>query len=297
LFTAQLDFGQQYATADERHLEIDVRQDTGLDCSNAAGFVVLTPRQLLTTAPLAIHANSAFALSASDGSPASAVFVDSTGNVGVGSTAPLAPLHVAFPAPLLFLQDTDSAGAGQVGLVSFRNSSAVETGWLGFGSSGNANATFMNNRAGGYTALGAGALERLIVSPAGSVGIGTASPLATLDVRGNIRFGSAGQFFPAAGEENLRIVRGIVDSTGAILVGSGFTVSHPSVGRYTITFNTPFAGTATVTATAENQGTDGEKVVQTHGVSSANATLVTRLIELGGGLTDITFHFIAIGPR
>lgn len=297
LFTATVDFGPQFTTPAQRFIEIDVRADSGLNCSNATGFETLAPRQPITPAPLATHAKSAFSLAASDGAPATAVLVDSTGNVGIGSAAPLAPLHVAFPAPLLFLQDSDNAGLGQVGLVSFRDSAAVETGWLGFGSSGNANATFMNNRAGGYTALGAGALERLIVTPAGSVGIGTASPLATLEVRGNIRFGSAGQFSPAAGEENLRIIRGVVNFDGAILIGSGFTVSHPSVGRYTITFNTPFTGAATVTATAENQGTDGEKVVQMNGVSSASATVVTRLIELGGGLQDITFHFIAVGPR
>lgn len=74
-------------------------------------------------------------------------------------------------------------------------------------------------------------------------------------------------------------------------------VSNPGQGHYTITFNTPFAGSPTVTATAEHQGADTEKVVMTDGVTSANAMLATRSIIFGGGFVNMTFHFIAVGPR
>ncbi|RJP41931.1 MAG: hypothetical protein C4547_01130, partial [Phycisphaerales bacterium] len=94
LFTVILDFEQQFATPQERHLEIEVRRDTGLNCNNPTGFVVLAPRQQLTAAPLASHARSAFALDAADGSPADAVFVDNAGNVGIGTTTPATKLHV-----------------------------------------------------------------------------------------------------------------------------------------------------------------------------------------------------------
>ncbi len=58
LFTTQLDFGAQFA-GQQRYLEIDVRPDTGLPCSNSTGFTTLGPRQALTAAP-----NADFALSA-----------------------------------------------------------------------------------------------------------------------------------------------------------------------------------------------------------------------------------------
>lgn len=302
LFTTSLDFGPQFATGAPRHLKIEVRADTGLNCANASGFIALSPRQQITAAPFATHAitaeraTAAFALSAPDGSPASAVFVDNAGSVGIGTTGPLAPLHVASPVPLLFLQDSDSAGAGQVGLLSFRNSSAVETGWLGFGSSGNANATFMNNRVGGTTALGAGALERLIVTPAGSVGIGTASPLSTLDVRGNIRFGSVGQFFPAAGEENLRIVRGVVTEQGAALAGAGWTMTHTAEGVYDLTFTASFTGLPAITATIDETRTLAPNIVELISVTPSSA----RFLLYSGvthELRDNKFHFIAVGPR
>lgn len=94
LLTATVDFGQQFAAPGARFLEIEVRQDTGLNCTQDAGYTILGPRQLLTATPLATHAKSAFALDAADGLPLSAVFVDNAGNVGIGTTSPANPLHV-----------------------------------------------------------------------------------------------------------------------------------------------------------------------------------------------------------
>ncbi|MBS0196219.1 MAG: hypothetical protein JSR77_05620 [Planctomycetes bacterium] len=58
-FAASLDFGAAAFAGQQRYLEIEVRQDTGLDCSNATGFTILTPRQELTAAPNATFAQSA----------------------------------------------------------------------------------------------------------------------------------------------------------------------------------------------------------------------------------------------
>lgn len=59
-FTAVLDFGAQFA-GQQRFLEIEVRQDTGLACANPAGFTILGPRVALTATP-----NAAFALNAAN---------------------------------------------------------------------------------------------------------------------------------------------------------------------------------------------------------------------------------------
>src|SRR5689334_22189357 len=48
LFTTAIDFGQQFVTTEPRFLQIEVRADTGLNCSNLAGLVTLGPRQALT---------------------------------------------------------------------------------------------------------------------------------------------------------------------------------------------------------------------------------------------------------
>jgi len=401
LFTVILDFDQQFATPDERHLDIEVRRDTGLNCSNPSGFVILAPRQQLTATPLASHAESAFALDAADGSPADAVFVDNAGSVGIGTLAPAAPLHVASPVPVLNLQDSDGGPSNQVGLVSFRDVSGVERGWMGFGSSSNPHAHLMNNRAGGNTALGAGGLERLTVTAGGNVGIGTlppghrldvgagflgdgialrgagsndpgyhlyegansratlglalhagiwstdaapgdivlrsstgklllqngalgsavaingnnvgigtAAPAAKLDVRGDIRLGPTGQLRATSGEENLRIIRGIVAADGRIIAGSGFAVAHPSLANYVITFNTSFAGLPSVTATAIRPDIDSHgTIVMTDGLRPSSATLVVVVAPehvhshipgspaLATFWRDLQFSFIAVGPR
>ena len=111
VFTVTIDFGQQFATPAARYLQIEVRPDTGLACATTTGFEALSPRQTLTASPLANHAKSAFALDAADGSPVNAVFVDSAGNVGVGTTTPLNTLHAVGSSPALRLQDAADPGA------------------------------------------------------------------------------------------------------------------------------------------------------------------------------------------
>ncbi len=58
LFTVSLDFGAQFF-GQQRFLEIDVRSDTGLNCSNSAGYSTLSPRQSIVAAPNAIYAIAA----------------------------------------------------------------------------------------------------------------------------------------------------------------------------------------------------------------------------------------------
>ncbi|MBL9033086.1 MAG: hypothetical protein JNM80_15415 [Phycisphaerae bacterium] len=175
LFTAVVDFGQQFATPSPRFLQIEVRADTGLNCTNGTGFVVLAPRQALTAAPLANSAKSAFSLSAADGSPANAVFVDNNGNVGIGTTTPGHSVTIANPAPTIALQDTDST-TQQVGYISYRDSGNVERGWVGYGSVGDPDLSIINARPGGDIVLN--------TFGGGLVGIGTAAPGYLLHVSG-----------------------------------------------------------------------------------------------------------------
>jgi hypothetical protein len=287
LFTASIDFGQQFASPDQRFLEIQVREDTGLGCGNGAGFVTLNPRQPLTAAPLASHANSAFALDAADGGPLNAVFVDSTGNVGIGTTTPSTPLHIeSDPMAVLILQDPGPADQ-QAGYVGFWNGNPTETAWVGFGTPGSPHFSIVNARSGGNIAL---------LPFAGNVGVGTSSPTAKLEVHGDIRLGASGQFRAAAGEESLRIIRGTVNEFGQIVRGTGFTCEHLDLATYRITFNTAFAGTPSVMATAGRDGVETPSmVVMTDGTSTTAVTLIIR--ASADFWVDQSFSFIAVGPR
>jgi len=244
-FSILLDFGAQF-TGQKRFLEIEARADTGLDCSNVGGFVLLSPRQELTPTPNAAYALAAasslnatqfggqtpsFYTSASNltgaipgaslsgsypatvniSNPAN-IFAGSgaglnnlnaaavstgllsdarlstniprinaantfgnftnsfLGKIGIGTTTPGFPLHIASTLASLALQDT-GPDATQAGYVSYRNGTGTETAWVGFGSPGDPDFSIINARPGGDIVLN--------TFGGGNVGIGTATPAAT----------------------------------------------------------------------------------------------------------------------
>ncbi len=70
------------------------------------------------------------------------------GNFGIGTTAPLAPLHLRGTAPFMVIQDNASA-ANQAGYIGFWNNLQSETGWMGFGSPGSQQFSIVNARSAG----------------------------------------------------------------------------------------------------------------------------------------------------
>ncbi len=132
----------------------------------------------------------------------------------------------------------------------------------------------------------------------GTVAIATQAPFAgepvnrlVVDSSGNVRLGNNTSLYATGGDENLRILRGTVNSAGGIVAGSGFTVSHTSTGFYQIDFNAPFFSSPTVTAA-------GDGIVTITGVYSPTVNSVLIGVgDIGGGPVDRLFHFIAIGPR
>jgi hypothetical protein len=297
VFTAQIDFGQAYATTTERWVEVSVRQDTGLGCGDLSGFVTLDPRQRMTAAPMASHAKAAFTLDAADGSPSGAVYVDNDGRVGIGTTSPAWPLHVKAAGPVLILQDTNSP-ANQAGYVTFWNNVPTETAWVGYGSPGSPDFSMYNGRAGGDLVFYAGANRVLLARSKGYIGLGTgaAVPTGKLDVRGDIKLGPSGQYQATCAEERLRVVRGKVSAAGGILLGSGFTVSRSSAGSYVIGFSPAFPAGQIPAMTVSAEWVSGSAyIAMTNGVLSSGAGV--RITNGSGTLVDQVFYFTAVGPR
>lgn len=94
--------------------------------------------------------------------------------------------------------------------------------------------------------------------------------------------------------ENLRIVRGRVSTSGLLQDGSGASVSHSVTGVYVITFDTAFNASdwPTVVVTPYSQPAQA----QVASLSSAAATINTYTRD-GVDAQDISFQFIAVGPR
>lgn len=147
VFTAPLDFGAVFGSA-ARFLEIDVRADTGLDCSMGAGFTTLGPRQAITPAPVATHALRANGLDAPDGSPTNALYVDNAGFVGIGTTSPQGPLDVRSVGGSYFRMDAVfgdlHANGGSDGFWGINND-GISTGRTEFIANGVVNLSIGNN--------------------------------------------------------------------------------------------------------------------------------------------------------
>lgn len=319
-FSTPIDFGQLFDSTAPRFLEIEVRQDTGQGCATTTGYTLLLPRYPITATPRATAAGVANSLSAPDGSPANAVFVDNDGKIGIGTEAPTHSMHVANPAPTLALQDTDS-NTEQVGYISFRDTTNVERerigdgfpgdpvdtsvvterAWVGYGSPGDPDISIINARTGGD----------IVLSPlgGGNVGIGTPSPQAKLDVRGDIRFGSGAQYFPTAADQPFAIVYGTVDDLNSghctsppipIRAGSGFSVQpSPDVtlaAAYLITFDRPFLSPPSVVASSFWDSFFGGKHVTIISITTTGFHAQV-FASLEGRNICRQFSFIAIGVR
>jgi len=263
IFTVTLDFGSSVFIGADRFLEIGVRP-TG----NLGPYTTLSPRQQITSSPYAIQTVNSQLLG---GLPASRyVAADAGGNVGIGLPVPSYKLHVV---------DSGSAGLR----VQTNGNGGQVASFGGFGD-------FLidaNNVVGG----------RLTVKQTGNVGIGTANPQARLDVRGDVKLGNSGQLFAMGGEEDLRIVRGTVDLNGNILSGSGFQVFHSDTGEYTITFNTSFPSTPSITTTIDGNGARWSIFCQTWETSQFGFNISTYEPGQTGAFHSFGFHFIAVGPR
>lgn len=129
-----------------------------------------------------------------------------------------------------------------------------------------------------------------------SVGIGTTTPQAALDVRGDILLGTSGTLHATSGPEKLRIVRGRVSSAGTALSGSGFTSSRTRAGAYLIGFSPTFPAGSAPAVTVSAEWTAGSAyVAMTNGVLHTATGI--RITNGSGTLVDQSFYFIAVGPR
>ena len=199
-----------------------------------------------------------------------------SGNVGIGTATPQARLDVASGNGSYVRVDNthgDLHGNGGVdGAFGLYNDSGP-TGRIDIIGGGNSLMALLHN---------------------GNVGIGAPAPTTKLDVRGDVKLGTTGQYFATGGAENLRVVRGTVSSDGNIYFGSGFSVFHGTLGIYDIAFSAPFPAAPTITATVEYSG-GAPLFAMTYLVNPSGVRIL--LINHAGAPVDGIFHFTAIGTK
>lgn len=135
--------------------------------------------------------------------------------------------------------------------------------------------------------------NQFLIRASGGVGIGTANPADVLDVRGNVRLGTNGEYFATAGSENLRIVRGIVEPGGTIYNGTGFSVTNSAAGTYSITFSPPFADAPALIITPYTSSSP----VTANCTGGTGAGYTGIYIWVGAAKGNSWWNFIAIGKR
>jgi hypothetical protein len=214
------------------------------------------------------------------------VTVRDDGNVGVGTTTPAARIHVqggnirwSNNAELI----DDQGGSIDLGANGFTPGSG--TPYIDFHQKGKTqdfNTRIIND-----------ADNQLSVFAFGAP--------TTLAVHGEVKLDPGASLTAPGAVEPLRILRGTVDGSGAILAGAGFTIAHIGTGVYDINFAAPFTGLPSVSVTqifpdinfAPPGKTTDNAVI--NGISATRVRVATG--RDNGDLSNRSFSFIIMGPR
>jgi subtilisin-like proprotein convertase family protein len=294
VFTAPVDFNTRLPGDRRTWLQVEVAVPSG-----SGNFTTLSPRQLLAVTPLAAVAAG---LTSNTIAPDVAT---------VGGRQTFSP---AYDGATLTIQAAGQPAfsglvspGGELRLRGGNHNNNVTSPNVGVSNGGDvslfAGQNFWNRGWNGNIRFHAGfnQPERLrIVGDTGNVGIGTTTPAATLDVRGEIKFGAAGNLSPAASEVPQRISAGTVTGTGTLANGSGFVTTRLSQGRYQIgwTAANGFATNPVVMVTVNNGAADVISAVTgtTRNADGAGIAVIEfRKTDLS--FVDVGFYVMLIGPR
>ena len=132
--------------------------------------------------------------------------IDSSGNVGIGTSSPTAQLHLAGPA--------------EIKMTNTTNTSGYDIGLLGGSSDANA---YVYQRANAALIFGTNNNDRVRITAAGDVGIGTSSPSSGLDVNGFVWCGTKTAVSGAGGNVRYRDDTGTFRYAAGILGTAGAT--------------------------------------------------------------------------
>lgn len=91
----------------------------------------------------------------------------------------------------------------------------------------------------------------------------------------------------------LGVIQGVIQTTGAIISGQGFSCVRNSTGTYTLTWNVAFANEPSVIVTVANDPAVGTSVTATTSTTSSKVDTYNS----GNSHQDYSFSFIAIGTR
>lgn len=271
----------------------------GAIAGNGAGLTNVSASNLTSGTVPDVRLSSNVALR-SGGNTFTGNQIISSGNVGIGAVSPNKVLEVNVPAGN-GLRITGPGGNGATVAVELSTYNPAQFGSTNPSARIQATDNNFSSDVDFQTKIPGAAINamssRLFIGNAGNVGVGTNAPQAKLQVVGDVKLGSTGQYFAPAGEENLRFVRGSVSGAGAVVNGTGFTASRLSNATYLITFTTAFSSPPSIVLSC---GAAGQTLSSLDVAVSYNVTATSFNVQTGvrnAGYFDEPFSFIAAGPR
>ncbi|MFO0859793.1 MAG: hypothetical protein U0570_04490 [Phycisphaerales bacterium] len=292
-----------FVGAPDRYLQVAVRTP-----GDSGTYRTLSPRQRIAQAPAAMVSTlSQSSLSVpwsgvtgvppilAAWQPATGGIAYNAGNIGIGTSTPTAAVHVV--------------GGPTYAAAQFENNYTAGT-WLNVANSSSNGRLWSLVSTGSSNTEGAGALlirdttagaVRATFLPNGRVGLGTITPTEALDVRGNIRLGSSGQYQAAAGQaEALATLRGVVNADGTIRHGTGFTVTRQGIGNYRLSWSASPGFSDYPSFIGNGSFTNSPTIVwvsEGFVISDRSGYVVVRITNLLGNAVDSPFSFTLTGPR
>ena len=113
------------------------------------------------------------------------LFIDSSGNLGIGTPSPSVLLHIASSEPQFYIQDTNSTGNAVNATFQFRDSSNTQLSYFGFASGSDSDLSVFNTMSGGALRFGTASTERMRIDSSGNIGINRTDPNQRLCINGN----------------------------------------------------------------------------------------------------------------